>query len=395
MTLFFREQRAARPAGTEQRYNLADIGQMAKTFAGSYADIDLSFAEAPLQDVAYHTGVSLVASLTSELPLVIYRGDGVGARTAPIPDYLEDPGGEGYGREDWTYQYVVSRATTGNAYGNVLERDRATNRPTQVELLHPDLPRPQIDDEGRVRWYVRGQEVPQMWHTRSYPYPGNVLGLSPIQQHANTFRLSIATTRFGVQWFEEGAVPATVLHNEERTLTAAMAQTVKDRFMAAIRGKREPVVLDRGWKLDQVQIAPEESQFLQTQQFSEAQAARIVGPGVAELLGYDTGGNLTYSNRLDRMADFSTLTLNRWIRAVERVYAAMLPPGLVPRIDRDALLETLTKDRYESYGLALAGVPWMKPSEVRPKEGLPPDPALDEPQQPDVPRGGTDVPGTE
>ncbi len=234
-----------------------------------------------------------------------------------------------------------------------------------------------------------------MWHTRSYPYPGNVLGLSPIQQHANTFRLSIATTRFGVQWFEEGAVPATVLHNEERTLTAAMAQTVKDRFMAAIRGKREPVVLDRGWKLDQVQIAPEESQFLQTQQFSEAQAARIVGPGVAELLGYDTGGNLTYSNRLDRMADFSTLTLNRWIRAIERVYQAMLPPGLVPRIDRDALLETLTKDRYESYSLALAGVPWMKPSEVRPKEGLPPDPALDERPEPDVPEGGTDVPGTE
>lgn len=391
MTLFFREQRVARPASPEQRYSLADIGQMAKTYAGSYADIDLSFSESPLQDVAYHAGVSLVASLASELPLSIYRGDGVGARTVPIPGHLEDPGGEGYGREDWTYQFVVSRLTAGNAFGNVLDRD-GSNRPTQVELLHPDLPRPQIDGNGRLRWYVRGQEVTDMWHTRSYPYPGNVLGLSPIQQHANSFRLAIATTRFGVQWFEEGAVPATVLHNEERTLTTAMAQTVKDRFVAAIRGKREPVVLDRGWKLDQVQIAPEESQFLQTQQFGEAQCARIVGPGVAELLGYETGGNLTYSNRLDRMADFSTLTLNRWIKAVERVYQAMLPPNRIPRIDRDALLETLTKDRYESYALALAGVPWMKPSEVRPKEGLPPDPALD---KPDVPEGGTDVPVTQ
>lgn len=382
--------RSPRPE-VEQRYSINEIAQLFSS-GQRFTDVNLDSAELSLQDTAFHAGANLVASLASELPLNIWRGEGAGRRKAPIPGYLEDPAGDEYGREDWTYKIIVSWITRGNMNADVLERrDRII---TQAEILHPDLPNPQVDpDTGKIEWYVRGQRVPDMWHTRAYPFPGFIKGLSPVQLHATQLGLSITTTRFGKQWFDEGAVPATVLHNEERNITREQAGSVKERFVAAMRGTREPLILDRGWKLDQVQINPDESQFLQTQQFSRAECARIIGPGVAELLGYETGGNLTYSNRLDRIADFSTLTMDFWLRRIERVYRRMLPSNLTPEIDRDALLDTLKKDRYETYNLATGGVPWMKPSEVRPKEGLPADTSLDTP--PNGQEGGTDVPAAE
>jgi HK97 family phage portal protein len=373
---------------------LADVASLFRNASSSFADVDLSMAEASLQDVAVGSAVNLIASLGSELPLVIYRGSGPGAQTVPIPGNLEDPSGDGYGREDWSYKYLVSHLLRGNAFGDVLDRGGPSNGRyiTQVDLFHPDAPSGQIED-GRVVWRVKGQEVPNMWHRRTRAFPGQVMGLSPVGQAAVEVGLSITMTRFGKLWFDEGGVPATVLHNTERDLTGDQARTVKDRFMAAVRGKREPVVLDRGWKLDQVQVAPEESQFLETRQFTSAQCARIFGPGVAELLGYETGGNLTYTTPGDRANDFQKFTLNYWLKQLERAYRDMLPPGLVPRLDRDALLEALARDRYDAYAVALGGVPWMKPSEVRPKEGLTVDVSLDQ-QQPEEGDTG-DGPGTE
>lgn len=373
------------PPVAEARASIADIAQMFAS-AQRYSEVDLSAPEASLQDTAYHAGVNLVASLASELPINIWRGEGNRTKV-PIPGYLEDPAGDGYGREDWIYKLMVSYLTSGNMNADVLER--RDGYITQADIFHPSLSVPLVGDDGRIEWYVQGQPVPNMWHRRVYPYPGFIKGLSPIQLHLTQIGLSITTTRFGKQWFDEGAVPATVLHNEERSLTGPQAQSVKDRFVAAMRGSREPLILDRGWKFDQVQVNPDESQFLQTQQFSRAECARIIGPGVAELLGYETGGNLTYSNRLDRIADFSTLTMDFWLRRTERVLRQMLPANLTPEIDRDALLDTLKKDRYATYAQALGGVPWMKPSDVRPEEGLPPAPELDAADT------GTDVPAVQ
>lgn len=110
--------------------------------------------------------------------------------------------------------------------------------------------------------------------------------------------------------------------------------------MAALFGTREPVVLGRGWKFEQIQIAPEESQFLETQGFSEAQCARIVGAGVAEVLGYDTGTTMTYSNMVDRDISLLKYAADRWLRRMERIYSSFLPRPQYAKFERDAFLDT-------------------------------------------------------
>jgi HK97 family phage portal protein len=307
----------------------------------SYAEVDASAGENSLQSIAFRSGVDLMASLVSELPFYVYSGVGTARRKRSTPSYLLDPAGDGYGVEDWAYMLVQSWLLRGNGFGNILDQG-PTGMLRQVDLYHPDRVNARFDD-GSVVWTVNGREVPvkSMFHRRAFPVAGVLLGKSPVAAHADSIGLSIAATRFGKQWFQDGGHPGGILSNSEADMSDdRIIQTAKDRFMAALFGTREPVILGRGWKYEQIQIAPEESQFLQTQGFSEAQCARIVGAGVAEVLGYDTGTSMTYSNMVDRDISLLKYAADRWLRRMERVYSAFLPRPQYALFDRDAFLDT-------------------------------------------------------
>ena len=212
----------------------------------------------------------------------------------------------------------------------------------QVDLWHPDRVNARIED-GRPIWTVNGRIVPNqdMWHRRAFPVPGALLGLSPVSAHADTLGLSIAATRFGKSWFQDGGHPGGILSNSEADMSDdRVTQKAKDRFMAALFGVREPVVLGRGWKYEQIQVAPEESQFLETQEYSAAECARIVGAGVAEVLGYNTGGSMTYSNAVDRDISLLKYAADRWLKRMERIYSSFLPQSQYAKFDRDSFLDT-------------------------------------------------------
>ncbi|MGW8703267.1 phage portal protein, partial [Streptomyces eurythermus] len=259
-----------------------------------FSRVNLDHVEASLQKVAVWSAVDLLASLTSTLPFDVYSGDTGSRKELPKPRILEDPSGEGYGLADWVYQYMSSLLLRGNTNGRIADQDRLGN-PTQIVLFHPDEVQGWRDlQTGLPQWRANGQEVPreEMWHQRAFTVPGRLMGLSPVRQHATSIGLGIAAARFGQQWFEDGAHPSGLLTSEQN-LNKDQAATAKERFMASLRGTREPLVLGNGWKFQSIQVAPEESQFLETQKYTAAECARIFGPGVAEILGYESGGSMT------------------------------------------------------------------------------------------------------
>jgi HK97 family phage portal protein len=307
----------------------------------SYQEVDAVTGENSLQSIAYRTAVDLVASIVSEMHFDVYSGDGIGRIKRRTPDYLLDPAGDGYGVEDWMYMGAQSLFLRGNLYGNILDAG-PTGMLRQVDLYHPDRVSAHLQD-GEVRWVVNGSSIPstRMLHRRAYPVAGTLLGASPVAYHADQLGLSIAATRFGKAWFQDGGHPGGILSNSEADMSDDnVVRTAKDRFMAALFGTREPVVLGRGWKFDQIQVAPEESQFLETQQYSEAQAARIMGAGVAEVLGYSTGATLTYVNIVDRDIEMLKYSVNRWLKRFERLLSAFLPRPQYVLFDRESFLET-------------------------------------------------------
>lgn len=327
--------------------------------------------ETSLQSVALRATADLICSLASELPVTVWQGTGTGKQQRPAPPNLRDPGGDGQGLEDWVYRLLLSWLVRGNAYGMEAGYDRRGNT-TNVDLLHPDMVRVDVVD-GRARWTVNGREVTdgRLWHRRVYPVPGQLLGLSPVAFHASTISVSLQSTRFGASWFADGAHPSGILKNDLVNLSPEQAATAKQRFLAALMGTREPMVFGKGWSYESIQVPPEESQFLETMGFTEAQCARIFGPGFAEVMGYESGGSMTYSNVVDRRQDLLVLSMNKWLRRVERVLSELVPPTQWVQLNRDALLEATTLQRYQAHAIALSNR-WRTVNEVRAIEDLPP-----------------------
>ncbi|MFI5955821.1 phage portal protein [Cryptosporangium sp. NPDC051539] len=348
--------------------------------------------QAGLQKVAIWASVVLISSLGSTLPLQHYRGEGDHAKQLPLTPFLEDPSGEGYGASDWLQQMFFALLLAGNVTGDVLARGGPSGLPTQILLLAPgDAIGWRDPQDGKVTWRVHGKERPaaNIWHRRAYPMSGQVMGLSPIEQHALTIGQGLSAARYGAQWFTDGAHPSALLTNDEAQLNRGQALEAKLRFLQALRGRREPVVFGRGWKYQAIQVSAEESQFLQTQGYTSAECARIYGPGMPEVLGYETGGTLTYQNREQRVLDLLAYTLDPWLARAERWLSALLPAGEYVRFERAALLRTSTLDRYRAHALALANR-WLTVNEVRAIEDQPPVPWGDQPNEPKA----TTPPGT-
>jgi HK97 family phage portal protein len=277
---------------------------------------------------------------------------------------------------------LVSWLLRGNLYGDVLERGPGGIL-RQVEIFHPDKVRPQMDTDGVIEWFVEGKRIPdgRILHRRVNPVPGCILGLSPVAYHAWTIGLSLTATRFGLQWFQDGAHPSGILRNTVTDLKSKDALSAKERFVEALRGSREPVVLGRGWEWTQLQLNPEESQFLETQNFSSAECARIFGPGIPEILGYaPSKSSLTYANVVDRDLHVLKYALNRWLRRLERLLSQFLPRPQYALFNRDALLQTNTLQRYQAHASALQNQ-WKVPNEIRDVEDMPPVPWGNEPIQ--------------
>jgi HK97 family phage portal protein len=330
--------------------------------------------EAALQAVAIWGATNLIASVCSTMPIDTYRRlpDGTSVQV-DSPALITDPSGEGYGVEDWLYQYLMSQLLRGNAYGQLGAADRS-GYPAQIVLFDPASVYGWRDrTTGEAQWVVGGvRQTAPIWHQRMYPAAGQLLGLSPIERHALTIGQNISAAQFGARWFSDGAHPSSVLRNTEAQISGEKeAREIKARYMAAVHGTREPVVLGRGWEVSQIQVSAEESQFLATQRYTAADCARIYGAGLPEILGYETGGSMTYANVEQRSTDLLTYTLDPWLTRTERMFTALLPRGRYVKFNRGALLRTDLLTRYRAHAIGIAAR-FLHPSEAREFEDLPP-----------------------
>ncbi|MFH8627760.1 phage portal protein [Streptomyces vietnamensis] len=356
---------------------------------GNFARVDLSRTEASLQKVAVWSCVDLVATVAETMPLDYFPRP---RASQPLPAWMADLAGDGYGLPDWIHQFVWSDMLRGNVYGVTAARDPKRGTPTQIVLQHPDLVGVTLGEDGQPDWRVNGEAVPResMWHQRAHTAPGRLLGLSPIALQATTISTGISALRFGASWFEDGAHPSGILSSDQ-ALDARQALTAKERFMAAVHGRREPAVLGNGWKYQTIQISPNESQFLETNNYTAAECCRIFGPGFAEIFGYETGGSLTYSNIEQRSIDLLTYAVDPWLVRIERALSALLPRGQVVRFNRAALVRTDLLTRYRAHAIALQNR-FKVVDEVRELEEMGPVPWGKEPNptgpSPSDPEGG-------
>lgn len=320
--------------------------------------------------------VNRIALSLAMLKPSAYKGPQVGsgqAKRLAAPRMLSSPSSDAL-MFAFTYSAWVSLLLRGNVYGLILERDSKLAYPTQVELQHPDQMRVKKLNDGTYEYRLRNKllDPDKVWHRAINRMPGSRVGMSAIQYAANTIMTSQMAERFGLQWFEDGAHPSAILTNSEaKMIDQKDSAAIKQRFLAAVTG-REPVVLSGGWDYKPVQIAPNESQFLETLKFSSGDICKffLMQP---EMVGSASEGSaITYANVEQRGMDYLTHTISpRMIEWEEWLGEDFLPHGQYVKCDTSPLLRTSMLERWKAYHMMI-GSRALTQDEVRAFEDMPP-----------------------
>ncbi len=313
--------------------------------------------------------VGLFSDVLGMLPFHAYRDDnGTPVRMQNPPQLVADPSLT-VDPDVWRVQFIVSQLLWGNAYGLIMTRD-GFGYPTTVEWLDPQ--QMQVVEESSIQrdpiFRLDGQDIPaeRVLHVPGrFVRPGSRVGMAPLTMFKETFGLGLAARNYGAKWFGDGAHPSSVLTTDQVLPDAETARTIKERFMAAIRNRREPAVLGAGITYEQVQVAPNESQFIETKQEAAVAVARAFGVQPEMIFAsMGGGGSVTYANREQRAIDFLTFSADPHLVRFERFVTRNLPNRQYAQLERAALLRTDVKTRYEAHDIAIRGG-WRTPNEAR------------------------------
>jgi HK97 family phage portal protein len=335
--------------------------------------------------------VRLLADSVSTLPLHVYRGDD----RDPIgtPPLLARPSADFPELADWLWAIMASLLLRGNAWGLVTDRRGAGLLPSQVDLVHPDRVAITTNGDGLRVIRIGGveQNPADIFHCKAFPWPGQLEGLSPIQYARESIGLGLGSERYGAKFFNGADMPWGFLETDQH-VPQDIADMLRARWRQLGSGgssgydrKRDIAVLGNGAKFRPLAIAPEESQFIQTQKFSVATIARFYGIP-AEMVNGETAGHEAYTSPEMRGTDFLTFTLRPWLYRIERAISGLLPRTQNARFNAGGMVSATLLDRYTAHKLGIeAG--WLLPSEVRELEDRPPIPGIDDREPPDQPGG--------
>jgi HK97 family phage portal protein len=273
---------------------------------------------------------------------------------------------------DWLYAGTLA-LIRGNVYGSVADVTRL-GYPSQIELQDNARVAVRQLPNGMPEYKFRGQvqDNATVWHRAMFRGPGQLTGMSIMELARRSIQLGLNAEEFANGFFEEGAHPSSLLLNDStEKMTQTQASTVKQKFMAAVHNSREPAVLTGGWKYQQIQVNPTDSQFLDTLSMSDLMVCRFhrVPPELVAVA--ISGSSITYANVEQRGLDFLTYTMQRWITWWERKLGQMLPPGQYVKFDLSPLLRTDILTRWVvNYTQATSRL--LAPSEIRAGEDLAP-----------------------
>jgi HK97 family phage portal protein len=325
--------------------------------------------------------VRLLADSVSTLPLHVYRGDD--RDPIPTPPLLQRPSADFPELADWLWAVMASLLLRGNAWGVITGRSGSTLLPSQCDLVHPD--RVAITtEEGRRVIRIGGKEYDRadLFHVKAYPWPGQLEGLSPIAYAREAIGLGLAAEHYGATFLGDAAIPSGVLTTDQQ-ISSTDASDLKERWNARHKGHRGIAVLGSGAKFQPITVAPDEAQFIQSQQFNVSTICRIYGVP-PEAMGGQTAGHEAYTSPEMRGTDLLVWTLRPWLARVERAVSGLLPSTQAAKFNAGGMVRATLLDRYQAHKLGIeAG--WLLRSEVRELEDRPPVAGIDD--QPPPPQG--------
>lgn len=336
-----------------------------------------------MRNAATWACVDVLASSVAQLPIDRVRAQEGQRIPLADPSLIREPSAT-VPLDVWLYQLMWSMLYDGNAFGKVTAVD-ARSVPTFIETLHPDIVTERKVVDGVVQAKVDGMvdrafPFGDLWHVPGkMVVPGSPFGLSPVEHAQAAISSGLSAEDFGLRFFTDGAHPSSIIY-ADKDLTAEQARAVKQSYLAATRGNREPAVFGAGLKHEKVSVDPAESQFIELQRFTIEQVCRYFRVPPSMVYAATSGQNVTYANVSQADLHYLKHSLDGYLVRIERAISSLFPRQQHVRFNREALLRADTAGRYEAHAVALKHK-WRTINEVRRLEDEEPftDPEFDEP----------------
>lgn len=316
--------------------------------------------------------VGLRAGAFAQLPLKAYTDSGSTSQLlAPQPELLRDPS-RTVVPSVWKTQMSISRDLWGYAVGKILAVDGA-GYASKSDWLDPDC----VDAKqqyvgGPLDWYYKRElldpalilHVPSRWVT-----PGNPLGMSPLEK-SGLVQLAKMAQDFGRDWFRNGGIPSLIYYSADADMNSTKADEILERIKMRWR-KRQPAVVGKDDKIEQISVKANESQFLETIQHTASDIAISFNLPPSKIAAAMSGQSITYQNLEQSTQQVLMDSINPDLVVIQESLDRHGRPGTYSRWSTGAFLRSDLKSRYESYKVGLdAG--FIAVDEVRAWEELGP-----------------------
>lgn len=336
---------------------------------------------------AVYACVAAVSETVATLPLHLYRdADGTRekARNHPLYRVLHDAPNPEQTSMEFRELMTASVLLTGNAFARIVRGSDGQVRElwplsnvTVLRLNNDRLAYEHTDRRGVVHRLLDHEVL----HLRHRIGPDGVLGLSPIAVARGVIELAQSEQEHGVSTFRNGAKLAGVLETAQ-VLKPEQKTALKDSWASQYGGTanagRTPV-LEAGLSYRPISMSLTDAKWIEARKFNVYEVCRLFRvPPV--IVGAMESAN--YSNSVELNRQFVTLTLRRWLSMWEQGISAKCLSDAGRRIyfaehSVEGLLRGDSTARAAFYASGIqAG--WLKRSEARELENLPPADGIDD-----------------
>ena len=314
--------------------------------------------------------VQIIVTAVSQMDLGVYR-NGV---EIPTPSLIKQPNVND-SASAFVEETVYSLATHGNAYWRIYRSNGAI---VSLEVLNPEVVGIRYEKNRKV-YYIGTEDFREedIKHLKFMRKPGHDFGVGPIQVGREELQRALRLKKFVDNWFDTSRPPAFVLKTDQ-VLNAEDAAEYATRTHAFVDNNGF-LVLGQGLELQNVFSSPRDSQYIEVQQQSVKDIARLFGIPAPDLLAELSGTSMTYQNVEQSNLTFLQKTLSRYMTEIENGLSDLLPRGQRVQFKESDLLRLDAKTKAEIRQIQITSGE-RTANEFRAEDGLEP---LPEKKQPD------------
>lgn len=340
-----------------------------------------------MRNAAVWACVTLIAETMATIPLDVYRRLPGGGKWPATDHYLyrllHDRPNRWQTSVEWRELMFQWACLHGVGYSRIV-REQARGEVVELHPLDPTRVTVLATRDGEVFYDTtdrfgkqRTLAADEMLAIR-YKQRDLLTPISPIGEHRNTIGLSEACRGYGSRQFSQGAKISGFIsfpNHESPQQMQLYSESISQNWHGESNQHKVPLI-DRGPTFQRMGLSNTDAQFLEIMQFTLPEIARIYRCPLPLLQDLS---HATFSNQEQQALAFVQHTIRPWCVRSEQALASLFEGELdvFPEFNVDGLLRGDINARYTAFA---RGIQWgfLKPSEAREMENLPPAEGADQ-----------------